>query len=598
MSWEVPTMTQKNSFFNWAIAKNLLKRSWVLWLAYFAILLLVLPNELRDSWKDVPGDILLSGMDAVGLSFFACPLAVMTVFSFLYSSRGSGMMSSLPVRRESLFFTVWITGLVPMLLADVLVMLISAVVLRSKGDIQGALLQWLAVAVLGNLIFYGIASFCAVLTGSLIILPIVYVVLNLTALVVAFCLSTLLGTFVYGGVGGDFWGFSIWFTPPVGICFALDAAYSRGIYPDMPSLGLLGIYAAVGLLLSAVALLLFRRRHMESATDTVAIPALKPVFKYCMTGGCALVFASFSDITRWSDALRTGMDQAMLVLSRMIIGGLIGYFAAEMLLQKSLRVFRGKWKGYLLSCCVMAALVLGIELDMFGYERYVPDPEKVESVMLESRGPLTHPENIEQVTALHRQIVSNKQRNENAKSRSDVSIVYTLKSGREVTRKFDLDVSEEARNDPDSDARRFQDLLNVQEMIDIRSAVDIPVTAATLDSLRIFDDSYETGEYDKKVEISKWQALAFYRDCLLPDIAEGHVNRAWFFRDELYESTESNITIWLCLTETYVDEDGELQQNTRRYHFDLSMDAERCLDWIRENTDLETMSRGQMYSEK
>ena len=51
----------------------------------------------------------------------------------------------------------------------------------------------------------------------------------------------------------------------------------------------MAVYAAFGLVLAALALLLFRRRAMERAGDAVAFDVLKPLFRFCMALGCAIV---------------------------------------------------------------------------------------------------------------------------------------------------------------------------------------------------------------------------------------------------------------------------------------------------------------------
>ena len=42
----------------------------------------------------------------------------------------------------------------------------------------------------------------------------------------------------------------------------------------------------------------------------------------------------------------------------LIVGAFIGYFAAEMLIQKTMHVFRGKWKGLLITWAVLAVLAV------------------------------------------------------------------------------------------------------------------------------------------------------------------------------------------------------------------------------------------------
>ena len=51
MSWEALTVRSKISFFNKAVALNLLKRFWPLWTAYFAAMIFVFPVNLLSKLR-------------------------------------------------------------------------------------------------------------------------------------------------------------------------------------------------------------------------------------------------------------------------------------------------------------------------------------------------------------------------------------------------------------------------------------------------------------------------------------------------------------------------------------------------------------------
>ena len=197
-------MKSKTSLFNKGVSLNLLKRYWPLWAGYFVLLLLVTPAVLSGRVDRLaPGEmlnytLLSTGVDVVYISMVVGVLAAMAMFNYLYSTKSCGMMNMLPIRRETMFITAFLTGLVPMLAADVLVMLITALFYGGRLVYFKTLLLWLAMAVMGNVSFYGFAVFCAVLTGNLVVLPVLYLVLNLTVYVAERAVRYLLGAFVYG----------------------------------------------------------------------------------------------------------------------------------------------------------------------------------------------------------------------------------------------------------------------------------------------------------------------------------------------------------------------------------------------------------------
>ena len=135
-------MQSKTSFFNRTVYWNTLRRYWVVWVGYAALMVLgiVLPlfNALQGVWEN-PGwyngvpqqveHVLSTGVTFSVLSSLLVmgPIAAL-LFSYLYNSRMTGMMNSLPVRRETMFLSVTAAGFTGLLLGDVLAILGSLVV--------------------------------------------------------------------------------------------------------------------------------------------------------------------------------------------------------------------------------------------------------------------------------------------------------------------------------------------------------------------------------------------------------------------------------------------------------------------------------------
>lgn len=593
-------MKSKISLFDRGVSANLLRRCWPLWAGYFAAAMFILPvsiysdRHLLDEYTtNLNIYVMNSGVTMVYLSFAVGLIAAMAMFSFMYNSRSCGMMCSLPLRRETMFLTAYLTGLLPLLLADVAVMLITAA-FTVGGGIVGIreLLLWLIMAAMGNISFYGFAVFCAVLTGSLLILPLVYAVLNLASWVAEGCIRSLLSTFVYGmSVQAHFFD---WLSPIVVLTnelFPTENWESGAV--GVAGFSYLAAYCAAGLVLSGAALLLYRRRKMETATDVVAVRLLKPVFKYCMTFGCAVVFSYAVYETLLSRMFR-GFSVSVVVLLLMLAGALIGYFVSEMLMQKTVRVFKGRWKGYAVSCLVLALLTGCFELDVFGYEKYVPDIERIkiaggmngQSVQYRDR------ESLEKILEAHRQLIANKDRNEHAEVTSPVTVRYTLDNGRSILRVYDVDSGWETINEPGSDMVKLQEIVNLQEAIDQRTYTDIPVNEHTVRLCCVDWYMYgEDGEYSSgSVELSAGQAVEFYKNCLRPDIQDGTMGRLWMTLNREYYATATNVRINMEISNIKFGPSGELESGHDEYWtFTLNMDAERCMRWIEENTDIEPL---------
>ena len=61
----------------------------------------------------------------------------------------------------------------------------------------------------------------------------------------------------------------------------------------------------------------------------------------------------------------------------MLFGAAVGWFGADALMRKTLRVFDRHWKGLGVFCALLCALVVVTELDVFGVERYQPDVDEI-----------------------------------------------------------------------------------------------------------------------------------------------------------------------------------------------------------------------------
>ena len=602
-------MKSKTSLFNKGVALNLLKRCWPLWTGYFVLLLLVTPAVLSGRVDRLaPGEmlnytLLNTGADVVYISMAVGVLAAMAMFNYLYSTKSCGMMNMLPLRRETMFLTAFLTGLVPMLAADVLVMLITAVLYGGRLVYFKTLLLWLAMAVMGNISFYGFAVFCAVLTGNLVVLPVLYLVLNLTVYVAERAVRYLLSAFVYGMNASSC---TLLVLSPI-----MELLNSLSVMPvnyidaegmvqvvanvyQVNGLGVLGIYCAAGLVCAALALLIYRRRQMERATDVVAVPVLKPVFKYCMTFGTAVVLAYV--VYAWLVSGNvSGMAAALLVLLLLLVGAVMGYYAAEMLMQKTLKVFPGKWKCCLVSCLILAVLTMAWEFDLFGYERRVPEADQVESAWLvQNNTGLTEPENIQALTQLHQNFVDNKAENESAEERYTVTVRYMLKDGGTLVRCYPIRYDQEALNDPDSDIRRYEALENMEEARINRVVPPFPVTITNISYGDVYmswldEEGYYQGE---NLSLTDEQVFALYQ-CILKDLEAGTAGRYWVGESDAYLDTVSNIDINL----EFVTGTGEDQKWSYIYE-SLCLDEENAMNWIRENTDFTVLTQRDLLVEE
>lgn len=629
MSWEVQTVKQKTSFFNWGLSRNILKRTWVLWAAYFAVMLACTAGDISKPAKGISDvfaytidynySVMRLGINAAQINAFACAVAAMAVFSYMYTSRSCGMINALPIRRETAYITAYLTGLGVLVASNV----ICAVAVWVKTAQTGYLLTpsiWtlLGFMVLSAAAFYSFASFCAVLTGNIVVLPAVYAVLGCMAFVVISAVGELLADLIYGMASNFIYNgnsdFAYWLSPLVYVLCSKLNIRRVTVYDDMGEssytgefepvgLDVLGIYCAIGLALCVLAVLIYRRRDMERAGDVVAVPVLMPVFKYCMTFGTAILFALVVFHNVLTD-VKPGLTTALVIVLLMLIGAAIGYYAAEMLMQKTLKVFSVNCRGLVVSCAILAALALAAEFDAVGYESYVPAAEDVASAEIALSGTnvkFEQAENLEAITKLHEDIIADKEINEAADTRRYLDMVYTLADGSTVSRAYRISYDAAEKLTADSNLRAADALLSTQEAKDYYIGFDGEyydvneriVDMASLDGyvLHLSPDD-EKYEYENiSVDLTPEQAAELY-ECIKLDSRDSSLGSRWLINDERYYDTVSNLSFYMTLKKHTWETgyDGYRYPIYPCFSISLTMDAERTMKWLADNTELEPMS--------
>ena len=163
MSWEVRTMRSATSYFNFTLLRKNFARFWPIWSLYGLFWLAVLPLNIlsnRIHWdggmaRSLPLNYLDGGPSAaVTLTALFGLLCAMAVFSYLYASRSVGMLHALPLRREGLFLTNYLSGLLFLLLPNLAVFLLALAAEVFAGTVVfSSLFTWLVVVSLFGLFF-------------------------------------------------------------------------------------------------------------------------------------------------------------------------------------------------------------------------------------------------------------------------------------------------------------------------------------------------------------------------------------------------------------------------------------------------------------
>lgn len=550
-------MRSATSYFNGPLYRKTLARFWPLWGLWGVGWLFLCPlrllniyfnayrwratgarEYLLDEARNLP-DLLESG---VVLALLFAILCAMAVYGYLYNSRSACWTHALPMRREALFTTQYLAGLSMMLLPLLATGVLTAIVevsflpMESWGEVLSALAVWLLAQCGVCLFFFSFAAFCAMFTGHILALPAFYGILNGLAAGLWFLVDALMNEFYYGyaGMPGALTVVE-YLTPAEILTQAVRWWPEDGLnYP-----GTVAAYAAVGVALALFSLYVYRRRHVETAGDVVAVAVVRPLFKYGVSFCAGLAFGMFT-------AIFFGWSDLPILIPCILVWTVAGYFAAEMLLKKSFRVFKA-WKGGAVMTAVMLVLCLVCLMDVFGVVNRVPAAAQVRSVQVEiSMGypydggrtlcaDLTDTVQIEKILALHRAIVDHQDdEGRGANSESDYTsayFTYTLSSGGVLDRRYrSVPVYAEGLNTKGTVAYALRQIVEDRTLVSMAYDFDGflkdgRLTSAYLDRVYLDGKSYDGNLYLDDYRQELWDAVQ-------KDFAVGNIGVRYLFDND------------------------------------------------------------------
>ena len=553
-------MRSATSFFDKTLFRSQLKHTWPLWLGYTALWLFLVPvmlfselsaYQLGYSAADASYLLLNTGVrGGIFISFFFGLFFAMLAFSHLTQSRATNGFHALPVRRETIFLTAYLTGL---------------------------------FCQLSTILFYSFAVLCMMMTGQILAAPVFYFVGNILVPGMEYLLRNFAGNFLYGYSGHTDVALGF-LSPPLYMYTVVDIAsietcesdsyYVTAYALEHRSFMILAAYALAGLVIALIALLLYRTRKSEMTGSTVAFPWATPIFKYGVAFCTAVALGQFLYYFLFGQYRSSGNDSLPGTILCMAAAGLVGYFVAEMLIKKSFRVFRAGAKGAAIVALALVLLGVAMSFDLTGYEKRVPDESEIESVYYTFSG-MTNvttddADTIRRLTAAHQAIVKN--RNEQARiadawdadtlSQSDhddiehfsLRLTYYLKDGSQLSRSYSLYLRRSDLTVPSSVTARVNALYMCRESV-LRRVLGygyehLGDTPRFLDSYCYYDEKSNTKDY----ALTAAQAEQVYA-ALMRDVQDSDNGGSDIFAVQEYQYV-SPISFWLELYFESTNEKG------------------------------------------
>lgn len=468
--------TEIRGWFNPTLFKKNVTRFWPIWAMYTAMLFFLLPMELISygsrgyghSWDGarsyVVNMLTNTAQAGVGIALVFGLLTAMALFSYLMNHRSCQLLHGLPIRREGLFVTNWLSGLWFFVVPNGVIALLSGLIgMAFHLPVFPDVWLWFLIMTALDMFFFCFAMCCAMFTGHILALPAFYGVLNALVIGMSFLIDLTLRQLLIGFSGTELseTAFVRWCTPAYQLSHLLWYSYNDTaavtLYNELYSpVGAICYCIVLGAVFTFIAGVTYRYRQLERSGDLVTVGWVRPVFQYGF-GTC--VGLSFGWVL-----FQNFFEGAWSLITVVIICAAIGAFAGRMMLKKTLRVFKDGWKGVAVFCAVLLFLLAGARADLFGYQRWTPDPAKVKSVTIYhvDSAPwdsayfasitLDQAEDVAAVVDFHAALVSDLARLENGwnsyytygsesgkyqqQAHRDVRISYTMTDGSQTERRW------------------------------------------------------------------------------------------------------------------------------------------------------------------
>lgn len=531
-------MKSRTSFFNKAIFRKNVTRFFPIWTLYTIFLLLAF-STLAESGE--PGTVARNVADSMGamawINMIYAFLCATLLLGDLFQGRMCNALHALPLQRETWLGTHVITGLLFSLIPNGLLTLIAAGLTMEYAYIP---LLWLAAITLQFLFFFGTAVFAALCAGSRLGMAAVYGIFHFITMLI-YGLAELIYQPLLYGISFDYISFYRFF--PLSQLQSSD--YIQLIYMPTsleiicqeipPDLWIYtGLCAGVGVVFVALAMLVYGRRHLESAGDFLSLQPLKPVFLVFYTLGVAAIFFLASDLF---------IGETVYLF--LIAGLIVGFFTGQMLLNRSVRVFQ---KKFLVQFAIFAAafgLSLGItRLDPLGITRKIPNTADVQWAAVYSLDyryayndntqyapvQITDPEEIEQVRQFHDLLAADRPEEDGRKQ--NVIIQYTLKNGIRLVRHYEVNIDSPTGQQSKSyfsDLRYVFQTNDPQQLYKRIQAVRINCYEAELLEKLEFKP---TTEDISVIKLTNPEQIANLLQAVQADSDAGHMTQYWSYHQE------------------------------------------------------------------
>ena len=381
-------MTSKSLFFRLTL-ENLKRRIWALALGFLVFFFslpvavaFIFSQKVNNAYPELSlWRIQKEAIAAVTMEWQLMTVIVVTAalicgvssFAYLHSKNKVDFYHGIPVRRETLFWISYVSGILIMASVYAVNLLIAMAIIAANGVTADRFVMAAFAAFGQNMVYYLLlytASVAAMmLTGNVIVGILMNLVINIWGpAVLALTTGYFSEFFQTYYVGSDsFFNRAIPYSSPFAI-YMNGFAAANEVEPEIGTA--IAAALAVTAALAALSLIMYRLRPSEAAGKAMAFKITQAPIKFLLVVplglASALIFEAWGDSDGW-----------------MIFGLLSGLFIShgiiEIIYSFEFRKALAKKRQFCVCAASAAAILAVFRLDLAGYDSYLPDASKVAS---------------------------------------------------------------------------------------------------------------------------------------------------------------------------------------------------------------------------
>ena len=385
---------QKKSYFSKTLFVSNFKRFLPLWLIPTILwtLVIVFALAFEEDYGSVPSDAVSVTKDMFyTLATHLVPAIAMVysiivcgaVWSFSFSNRSIQFVHSLPISRDCVFATNFVSALAIMAVpyaACYLAITMFFLVTAQSVSVAGLLVS-VSITLYDTLFFTGLSTLIAMLCSNAVAYTIISVVVEFSYNLITF-ISTEYVSFFLNGSSGTGMSDSLVFLSPMSYLYTMVVSNT---YRDVNELtgdisytvslegyGYAVIYGVAGIAMAIVAMLLYRKLRSESAGDAFTFEWVKVIMTVVTTYVATLALTEiFSGMLFYSYIGRFARVVPMTIT--MIVNAAIIYTVMKMIIAKTTRVFNAKLFARIgIIAVIIVACNIAFYQDIFNVTTKVP----------------------------------------------------------------------------------------------------------------------------------------------------------------------------------------------------------------------------------